>query len=459
MPSQNACSSPIFRQVSRPQYGFWGRFSGNFRQGIDRFKIWSPIADPQQDVGTPPLFSSEQLFLARQPILDDRQQVFAYELLCRELRPAATTVDESARTLDAAVLSIGLDELTAGRLAFLKVSRRILLRDAATLLPPEGVVLEVPASVGIDDEVLAACKAMRNRGYTLAAGEFTLEGPAAALLPLVEFVKVRATDTTPEQLAAVASHVRARGTRPIAEGVEILDAYERARASGFLLFQGYFFCRPRTFAVRTISTRPLAQVALVAALNKPNVTLGAVEELLKRDPNLSLRVLRSVNSAGAGLRREVHSIREALLLLGLHQVRKWASVWALAGANGGSPELVSTTVLRARCCELLGAQLDMPDGGSEYFLLGLCSLLDVVVGCTMEQAVKELPLTPTTRDALLGSENAARYVLDAVSLHEQGDWDGATQAAARVGLEPHALPVAYRQALAWARQVTSAAAA
>ena len=100
MPSQNACSSPIFRQVSRPQYGFWGRFSGNFRQGIDRFKIWSPIADPQQDVGTPPLFSSEQLFLARQPILDDRQQVFAYEL--REQLRASARYDLATAPEDAA---------------------------------------------------------------------------------------------------------------------------------------------------------------------------------------------------------------------------------------------------------------------------------------------------------------------------------------------------------------------
>ena len=252
---------------------------------------------------------------------------------------------------------------------------------------------------------------------------------------------------------------RAHGARAIAQAVETHEAFESARAGGFRLFQGFYFCQPRTFAVRSISARPLAQVALVAALNKPNVTLGAIEELLKRDAHLSLRVLRCVNSAGSGLRREVHSIREALLLLGLYQVRKWASVWALAGANGGSPELVSTTVLRARCCELLGARLDLPDNGAEHFLLGLCSLLDVLVGCSMEEAVKELPLTRETRDALLGSDNAARHVLDAVILYERGDWVGASEAAARIGLEPEALPEAYHQALSWARQITAAAAA
>ena len=66
---------------------------------------------------------------------------------------------------------------------------------------------------------------------------------------------------------------------------------------------------------------------------------------------------------------------------------------------------------------------------------------------------------PDTRDALLKAGNQARYVLDAVIMHERGDWDGATAAAARVGLHAEDLPEAYHQALSWARQVTSAAAA
>lgn len=342
----------------------------------------------------------ERTFVTRQPILDERNQVFAYELLCRDAG--------------------------GGKLAFLSISRDVLLSDVVTRLYP-------------------------------GARWIRVDGPGTALQPFAGFAKVDVAAEEPGDLSATIAHVRSHGIRPIAAHVETHDAFDVARAAGCLLFQGYYFCQPRTFAVKAISTRPLAQVALVAALNKPHVTLGAIEELLKR--GLSLRVLRCVNSAGFGLRREVHSIREAPLLLGLHQVRKWASVWALAGVNGGSPELVSLTVLRARCCELLGARLNLPDGGPEYFLLGLCSLLDVVADRPMEEAVKELPLTQDTRDALLGRQNAALHVLDAVMLHEGGDWDAATKAAARVGLGADDLPEAYHQALSWARQVTAAAAA
>jgi EAL and modified HD-GYP domain-containing signal transduction protein len=406
---------------------------------------------------TPTRANGERSYIVRQPILDERHQVFAYELLSRDTGAAASS-DATARTIDAAVLSIGLDKLTGGRLAFLRASRELLLREVATLLSPEGVVLSLSAELAADARIVEACRALHDRGYTLALDDYGLaEDAAKAVLPYVDFARIGSGVEAPE-LARIASELRAHGIRAIAERVESYVAFEQARAAGCRLFQGFYFCQPRAFSVKAIGARPMTQVALMAALNQEHVTLGAVEELLKRDPRLSLRVLRSVNSAAFGLRREIHSIREALLLLGLHQVRKWASVWALAGVNGGSPELVSVTVIRARCCELLGARVDAREGGAEYFLLGLCSLLDVILDRAMSEAIDELPLTDEMRGALLGQPNRARSVLDAVIQHERGDWDEAAASASQVGLPSDAVADAYHQSLAWARQVAAAAA-
>jgi EAL and modified HD-GYP domain-containing signal transduction protein len=115
----------------------------------------------------------------------------------------------------------------------------------------------------------------------------------------------------------------------------------------------------------------------VAALNNDNVTVSQVEDLIKHDASLSYKVLRCINSARNGIRRQIQSIRQAVVMLGLDQVRKWASVWALAGLNeGSSGELVTVAILRARACELLAQSILSREQSSEYFLLGLCSLLD-----------------------------------------------------------------------------------
>ena len=47
-----------------------------------------------------------------------------------------------------------LDTLTAGKLAFVNLSRRVLLTDAATLIPPAGIVLELLEDIPADGEVL-----------------------------------------------------------------------------------------------------------------------------------------------------------------------------------------------------------------------------------------------------------------------------------------------------------------
>jgi EAL and modified HD-GYP domain-containing signal transduction protein len=173
-----------------------------------------------------------------------------------------------------------------------------------------------------------------------------------------------------------------------------------------------------------------------------------------------MRVLRSINSAAFGFRQEITSVRHALVLLGVQQVRQWASVWAMAGLNsGGTPEAVSIALLRARSCEVVGNAWSGADAGAELFLLGMCSMLDTIVDQPMEKAIGGLQFTPGVRDALLGGSNAMRTILDAVIAHEEGDWDLAAQAIGRLGLPATLLPAAYADALRWARDISSTSAA
>ncbi|MBP7779346.1 MAG: HDOD domain-containing protein [Acidobacteria bacterium] len=399
-----------------------------------------------------------QVHVARQPILDARQQVFGYELLYRATSAAdacnEVDVSVSARVIGDALLGIGFDTLTDGRRAFINLDGQTLLADASGLFDPEQVVLEILESVSVTPEVEAMCRSLHNRGYALALDDFVPGSAAEALVPLARFVKLDVLALAPDQLQTTTKRLLAAGVTVVAEKVETAEVFERARTAGCSLFQGYYFCRPATFSGRALPAGHVTQMRLVAALNQPSVSLGAIEDLLKHDASLSYRVLRSVNSAGFGLRREVHSIREALLLLGLDQVRKWSAIWALAGLNRGPTELVTMTVIRARCCELLGQALDRSDQGAAYFLLGLCSLLDVLLGHPMEAVLGELPLDPEIHAALSGETNPARRALDAVIHFEQGRWHDAAAVATSLGLDADTLPDAYADALGWARKLT-----
>ena len=400
-----------------------------------------------------PPTASEQIFVARQPILDEHHRVFGYELLYRGGATATQCSGPvelaSARVLNDAILGVGLETLTAGKLAFMNISREVLLTDAATLIPPAGIVIEMLEDIPADEAVIAACKSLHQRGYMIALDDFVPGSDTEKLLPYATFVKMDVISTPPELLKQTVSRLVGMGLRVVAEKVETAAAADDARALGCSLFQGYYFCRPRTFSVGAISTSQLTQMRLLSALNNPKSSFMEIEELVKHDASLSYRVLRCVNSAAFGVRKEVRSIREALQLLGLGQIRKWASIWSIVGLNGGAPELVTLTILRARCCEILGETLPEGDNASEYFLLGLCSLLDALLGVPMDAALDDLPLASETRDALLGHANPSRHLLDAVTCYERGAWEDAAAAAAKIRLTANDLARAYNSALEW----------
>lgn len=398
------------------------------------------------------------VYIARQPILDHAGQVFGYELLYRARETDSTcTVSgdvATASVLTDGILTMGLEMLTNGRPAFVNLTRSLLLNNGASMLPAPSCILEIGRGVAIDDAVIEACRQLHDTGYTLALDDYSGQPEAEPLLPFVKFVKVDVQAVDAAGRAAIARRVMHR-VRLIAEKVETAEVFEETKKAGYSLFQGFFFCRPTTVKSGTPAARRLTYLRLLAAINQPNVTLAELEELIKQDVSLCYRVLRCINSAAFGLQMEIHSIRQALVLLGVGQVRKWASVWSLASvAQGGNAEVLPVAIIRARCCEILGDSAASVKRDSGLFLLGMCSLLDVMLGRPMAAALADLPLAAEIRDALVGKPNVARSILDAVIAYERGDFDAAAALAERLGLRAETLAAAYGDALRYARELS-----
>ena len=396
--------------------------------------------------------------VARQPILDRRGQVIAHELLYRHTVDATSCTDRSdstgARTLSDAMLSVGLDALTCGLPAFINLTHQLLLGGAGTLLPRDIAVLELREDIPVDDEVVQVCRRLHADGYALALDDFVAGSPAEALVPWVRYIKVDVLDTTEANWRALAKRFAGKKIKLVAEKVETIEVSDATRAAGYDYFQGYFFCRPRTFATTHVPARRLAYVQLLAALNRPDLSFDELEHLVKHDLSLSYRVLRSANSAAFAVHHEVTSIRTALVLLGFDQIRKWASVWAIAGLSGGeAPGAVSLALVRARGCERIGELISGSDS-SGLFLLGLCSLLDVILKQSMEVALTDMPLPTPVREALLGAPNATRTALEAVVAYERGEWDTAGELIEQLGVGQSELPNIYADAVRWARQLS-----
>ena len=396
--------------------------------------------------------------VARQAILDAKGQVFGYELLYRATQTSTSCTADgdlaSARVITDAVLEVGLDTLTDGRPAFLNLTKPLITSQVATLLPHAAAVYELREDVEIDQEVIDACRALHARGYRLALDDFVVGSPAEQLMKYVSFVKIDVQLTDMALVLQLPQRYKAHAVKMVAEKVETREVFEATKKAGYTLFQGYYFRRPVIQTGKALPANHAVYMRLLAELNREDLTILQLEALIKQDASLSLKVLRCVNSAALPLRREVRSIHDAVVLLGIRPIRQWASVWCLAGVNtGGSPELATLALLRARSCELVAGDLASVDT-SELFLVGLCSLLDSMLGCPMEEALEHLPLSPAAKQALLGAPSPMRSILDTIVAQEAGDWADVDLSAADAGVSAAALSNAYIGALRWARALT-----
>lgn len=406
---------------------------------------------------TSPTDTDRQAFVARQPILDKSGRLRAYELLFRqtgtsESRAGASDDIATASVIDA-IFAMGFDTLTAGKRAFIHVSRDLLLEGVPSVLPADRVVVELPATLDPDPPVVAACRGLKRAGYAIALDDFALDDRRAPLLPFADFLKIDFNEASrPPVSPPTLGH--GQGPALVATRIETADRFQDAVVGGYDLFQGFFLGRPVIKSTRQIPVQHLAGVRLLHALNDPNLTVLKLEELVKHDPGLCFLILRTVNSAAYGLRGSVQTIHDALVLLGRDTVRRWASLWALTSlSHHAHAELLTMATVRARCCELLGASTGSAETAAEGFLVGMCSLLDAILGQPMPALVESMPVSKDVRAALLGEGNAHRRMLDCAVAYEEGEWDQCFELAKTAGLNPAVLPAAYAEALRWSAEL------
>ena len=396
--------------------------------------------------------ANEQVFLARQPIFDRQKNAVGYELLFRAPRGshgAGVSIDqEGAALISEAVLAFGLDTLTHGRLAFIKVSRPLLLAGLPSGLPAHQVVIELPNDIDASREVREACVDLRRKGHRIALHHFVPNDDVAPLLPYADYIKSDVAGLTAVARQFTPADLEA-GRVMVATGVETAEDFTVATALGCALFQGGFIGRPVMRVTNDIPANRLVYLRLLRALQSPDISPRELEDLIKPDASLVYRTLRAVNSAAFAQHNRVDSIRQALTLLGCATVRRWASLWAMTSFSSGVPdELVAMSTLRGRTCELV-ANADVSGTLGDGFLLGMCSLLDAILEVPMPHILAHLPLPEEADAALRGQDNRSRRLLDCVIAYEHGDWDHYMTLAARAGLGPNAVPSAYGQALKW----------
>jgi EAL and modified HD-GYP domain-containing signal transduction protein len=160
--------------------------------------------------------------------------------------------------------------------------------------------------------------------------------------------------------------------------------------------------------------------------------------------------LRLINSANFGLSKKVESLHQALMLLGLKEIKSWVSLVALSNIDSVPQELTDMSITRARLCKRLAekAGRDNPD---TYFTIGMFSLLDAIMSKSLHSILKSLPFSEEINEALISHKGPMGEALDCAIAHEQGDWNMIKFA----NLTPAEINEVYIETLEWCRGIRS----
>ncbi len=398
-----------------------------------------------------PEHSSVLRYLARQPIMDLNGRVHGYELLFRAGPEAffRGDGDHATRTMLDNTVIFGLEKLTGGVPAFVNCTSESLIEEMVHVLPSGMTVLEILESLDPTPELIAACRKLKTAGFRLALDDFTWKPGFDPLVEMADYVKVDFLQTGAEERKSLLQRLRGVTVALIAEKIETQEEYKQACKEGFTLFQGYYFCRPALLENRKIPANRLSQIEILQALRSKVLDLHKLTMLLKRDPSLTYRLLRLVNSPMCAIRQEVNSIQAALLAVGEDTFRRIATLAIASELNSGQPaEILRMAFVRGRFCELAAEMYDLD--ATEQYLLGMLSLLPAMLRLPMEKLAHELPMREEIREALLGKASTERSLLQWLEHHELGDWNACDAVFHAYGLDQEFLVACYTEALVWA---------
>jgi EAL and modified HD-GYP domain-containing signal transduction protein len=349
-----------------------------------------------------------EFFLARQPILDRHQELVAYELLFRRTGPQPVSAEDSrgAASVIAHTAELGIENVIGQVLGFFNVDYPLLMDGLVDFLPSEKVVLEFPQTGKITPELVRRVSEMVNAGYRFALDDvMTFSEYIKPLLPLIEIVKIDTSVMTRADLAILANQFKQANKLLLAEKVETIEQFRNCEDLGFDYYQGYYFLKPDILSGKKLTTSQLTIMHLIT-LTAREADNAEIERSIKKEVSLCLSLLRLVNTSGMGVTKSIHSLSEALVVLGRRQLQRWLQIQLYVGSHASphfsSPLLLLATT-RGKLLELVARKLEPSNKtvADVAFTVGILSLLNALFGQPMEKILSQTVLSKDISEALL----------------------------------------------------------
>lgn len=385
--------------------------------------------------------------IVRQPILNNKREVVAYEILYQQ--DDSTLYNQrdfhAANAIEEFFMELDQKNFLGGKDAFLTFTPNLIMKNIPRIFSEKKLVIQIEDNVIVHPVAQKIIYRFKKQGYRIALVGFEFNPRYFGIMDVVDIVKVNLENPNRERVQNIINIANNLNKQVCVYNVNTQEAYELAKEIGAHYMQGDSVATMMKTKTRRMDHLQSNFFQLIIAVTKDEPDLDEIARIISLDVTLAFSLMKMVNSAYFALTNRVKSVKQALTILGLGQLKQWVYLLSFTGDNdGASEELIKVSFLRASLCQELSTLMqDLPISRSEAYLMGMFSTLDVLMEVPLEDALKELPVSGEVKRGLLEKEGLCGDLYELMLCYEKADWSKVNRLAEKLGLPVNVISQKY----------------
>ncbi len=400
-----------------------------------------------------------ETYIVRQPIMDSKQKVAAYEILYQQDETSLYNQKDStvANAIEQFLLQFDNDRILGGKQAFITFTPNLLMKNVPRIFTPDKLVIQIEDNAIIHPLAQKIVQRYKKQGYKIAISGFEFTARYFWILDVVDIIKMDFKDPHGTSLQNIVNIGKNFNKQVAAYNVNTQEAYDKAVELGCDYMQGSAIGQQSVSKVHRMDHIQSNFFQLIVAVTKDEPDIDEIAQIISRDATLAFSLMKLVNSAYFALRNRAKSIQQALVILGLGQLKQWVYLLSFRHDSGSADEeLLKTSFLRASFCSELSSMVEgLPISQSEAYLMGMFSTLGTLMQVSLETALSELAVSDEIKTALLTGEGKCGALYQLVLCYETADWNGMKNHAAVLGMPMDTLTQKYFECVESVNQIWS----
>ncbi|MCI9157412.1 MAG: HDOD domain-containing protein [Lawsonibacter sp.] len=371
-------------------------------------------------------------YIVRQSIRDMTGRTIGYEIQYYGENQAYSSNEESSSDFAAAdtiysLLLQNTDKVLKGSLNFMTFTTTLLMKQTPKLFACNDLVIQVGEDVIIHPLAMRFLERYSKEGYKLAVNDFQFSPRYFAILDKFDYIKINFQSVADASIRNIVEMAHSMGKQCIATGIDTEDLYQKAFIMEVDAMEGRWVAEKMFTTVHSSSFLQSNFFRLMVAINRDDPNVDEIEQIISMDAVLTYSLLKIVNSGYFALRNRAADVHQAIVVMGLGQLRQWIYLLGTGNDEGGmdqsQEEFLKLSFMRGSfCTELMKLAKDMPISRNDAYLLGMFSTLNYLIAAPMEEILADLPISIEVKEALLYHSGRCGALYDLVLSYERADW-------------------------------------